>query len=450
MIAAKKERRPIIWQPLPKQREVLEAPERECLYGGALAGGKSDCLLVCALSQIDNGKHRAIYFRRSFPQLRSAIERSHELYRPCGGVYNVQTSQWTFPSGAKIEFAFLDSDSDKWRYAGRSFNCILWDELCEWPNDSAYVYMLSRLRTTKGSGLRLEVRSSANPLGSGSFWVKSRFNVPDNGTASECVDPDTGFHRRFIPARISDNVHLLGSDYERQLQSLPSAQRKALLEGRWDAVAGAIFDEFDDRLHICDEFPIPFTWDIYRCADDGFRAPFACYWLCHDRDGADCVYVARELYATALTPVDAARAVRQIDFSLPIDIGGEVVSNDAEISGVIDSASFADTGMGGSRGSVMNEHRCGWKACEKPAGSIFAGLSAIHSRSQQRADGSVGLKIFRGRCPNLTRELRGLVYDPRNVEQYEMSCSDHGISALRYGLLYKKPWTKVARVRWAH
>jgi hypothetical protein len=43
-------------------------------------------------------------------------------------------------------------------------------------NDSAYVYLLSRLRTTKDSGLRLECRSSANPLGPGASWVKARFN----------------------------------------------------------------------------------------------------------------------------------------------------------------------------------------------------------------------------------------------------------------------------------
>src|SRR5260370_32584059 len=194
--------RNVIWTPTERQREFLSAPEREVLYGGALGGGKSDALLACALSQVSNPKHRAIFFRRSFPQLRSAIERSHELFRPLGGVFNVQTSTWSFSSGAKIEFAFLDSDSDRWRYAGRAFNCILWDELCEWPNDSAYVYLLSRLRTTKGSGLRLEVRSSANPLGPGASWVRQRFNISGDGGPSESIDPDNGFHRRFIPARI--------------------------------------------------------------------------------------------------------------------------------------------------------------------------------------------------------------------------------------------------------
>jgi len=222
--------RNVIWTPTERQQEFLSAPEREILYGGASGGGKTDSLLCCALSQVNNRAHRAIFFRRSFPQLRSAIERSHELFRPLGGVFNIQSSTWSFSSGAKIEFAFLDSPTDQWRYAGRSFNCILWDELCEWPNDSAYVYLLSRLRTTKGSGLSLEVRSSANPLGPGSTWVRQRSKIPGDGGPSECVDEATGFHRRFIPARIDDNDHLLGSDHMRMLEAMPSAHRTALLE----------------------------------------------------------------------------------------------------------------------------------------------------------------------------------------------------------------------------
>lgn len=361
-----KDKRPVVWEPTPRQAEFLAAPEREVLYGGALGGGKSDALLACALSQISNGKHRAIYFRRSFPQLRSAIERSHELFRPVGGVFNVQSSQWQFPSGAKVEFAFLDCDSDKWRYAGRSLNCILWDELCEWPNDSAYTFMLSRLRTTKGSNLRLEVRSSANPLGVGASWVRSRWKIPDDGTASECVDEQAGYHRRFIPARIADNVYLAGSDYMRQLQSLPSGQRKALLLGRWDAVSGAVFEEFDYKVHVVEPFPIPCTWGIWRACDDGFRCPAAILYCAWDKDNTDTVYVIDEIYRAGLTASELARQVLRKDRSLAVDIGDEVIANDMPLSGIIDSAAFSDNGQG-SRGDEMNRLGCNWKPSEKGA-----------------------------------------------------------------------------------
>jgi len=65
-------------------------------------------------------------------------------------------------------------------------------------------------------------------------------------------------------------------------------------------------------------------------------------WFAHDRDCSDTVYVIAELYQTGMTPEVMAHRIRQIDFSLPIDIGGELVANDAEIAGIIDSASFSD------------------------------------------------------------------------------------------------------------
>jgi hypothetical protein len=448
MSSAVKER-PIIWEPTPRQAEFLSAPEREVLYGGSLGGGKSDALLACALSQVENPKHRAIYYRRSFPMLRSAIERSHELFRPLGGVYNVQTSTWTFRSGAKVEFAFLDSDSDKWRYAGRSFNCVLWDELSEWPNADAYTFLLSRLRVTKDSGLRLEVRASANPLGPGASWVRARWQIPDDGGASTCVDEQTKFHRRFIPARLSENPHLLGTDYERMLQSLPASQRKALLDGRWDSVSGAVFDEFSHAKHVVEPFPVSYTWDIWRACDPGFRAPAAILWCAHDRDGTDTVYVIAELYQSGMTPEVMAQKIRKIDFSLPIDIGGEVVPNDMPLDGIIDSAAFSNNGTG-SVGDELNKRGGRWKPAEKGQNSRLAGISVIHERLATRPDGSTGLKIFK-HCAQTIHELPSLVYDPNGGEDIDQNCaSDHCFDCLRYALTRRKVWGGMARARWAH
>ena len=43
----------------------------------------------------------------------------------------------------------------------------------------------------------------------------------------------------------------------------------------------------------------------------------------------------------------------RIDRALPINLGdGEIINNDAPISGVIDSASFADVGLGNESGVV--------------------------------------------------------------------------------------------------
>jgi len=85
----------------------------------------------------------------------------------------------------------------------------------------------------------------------------------------------------------------------------------------------------------------------------------------------------------------------------------------------------------------MNRLGCGFSAVEKFPGSRLAGLHAIHERLRKRADGSVGLKVFRGRCPNLIRTLPALVYSTKQPEEIDPSCEDHAVDSLKYGLLFK-------------
>jgi hypothetical protein len=217
---------------------------------------------------------------------------------------------------------------------------------------------------------------------------------------------------------------------------LPLSQRKALLGGRWDCVAGAVFDEFSHDKHVCDPFAVPASWDIWRACDDGFRAPACVLWLAHDRDGTDTIYVIAELYGSGMTPEIMAREVRRIDRSLPIDIGGEVIDNDEPLDGVIDSSAFSDSGMG-SRADEMNKFGLRWKPAEKGWNSRLAGISAIHARLAQREDGSVGLKIFKS-CRNLIRTLPSLTYSVSNFEDIDENAEDHCADCLRYALTRRK------------
>jgi hypothetical protein len=447
---------PILWQPTPKQREFLSSPAREVLFAGSVGSGKTDAILMAALSQVKNPKHSALILRRSFPMLRDLINRSHELFLPLGASYNKQESAWTFPSKARLEFGFLDEDADKFRYMGRQFSFIGWDELTTWAGDSqdseglpvsgAYTYMLTRLRAVEGSGLRLEVRATCTAGGVGHGWVKSRWDIPNDGASSEVTDPSTGFRRVFIRATIADNPHLRGGEYQRQLEALPEASRKALLEGRWDIYEGAVFSEWNPRVHVCAPFPVPAVWEIWRGADDGFANPAAVLWLAHD-EIYDRVYVVAELYKSGMTPEVFAREVRRIDRSIPVSDDDEVFSNDLPLDGVIDSASFADTGMGGGRADQMNALGCKWKAAEKGAGSRLAGIAAIHARLEMKKDAKAGLVVF-STCRDLIRTLPSMVYSRSRPEDIDDACEQHLVDGLRYGLSRKKTRGWLAPVRY--
>lgn len=238
----------ILWRPSPRQEVLLAAPEKEVLYGGAAGAGKTDGLLIDALGlhqgAIYEADYAALLVRRTYPDLKDLIERSHDLYPAFGGKYDKQDHVWRFPSGARVELGHIQHPQDRFKYRGRAFAYIGWDELTLFPTDVAYVYLLSRLRTVNKK-LRCYVRATTNPDGPGFKWVKERFKIPRAGTETrqriEVKDPETGkvsaYSRRFIPGRLSDNPYLNDSGYRETLLMLPEEERNALLLGVWDHVS---------------------------------------------------------------------------------------------------------------------------------------------------------------------------------------------------------------------
>ena len=246
----------VLWEPNPKQSQMLAAPDFEVLYGGAAGAGKSDALLMDALGlqqdAIGFRDYQAILFRRTYPDLKDLIDRSLELYPAFGARYDKQAHVWTFPSGARVELGHMQYDSDRFKYRGRAFSYVGWDELTLFPTDVPYRYLLSRVRT-KNPKITCYVRATTNPDGPGFRWVKEYWRIQTEGDSTRfkvtVVDPETGEEhqhtRRFIAARLADNQHLAKTGYRQTLLLLGEEEQRALLLGRWENpnIKGAYYAE---------------------------------------------------------------------------------------------------------------------------------------------------------------------------------------------------------------
>ena len=405
------------------QKDFLAAPEKDVLYGGAAGGGKSYAMLIDPLRYCHNPVHRALILRRSMPELRELIDKSRELYPKAfkGAKFREVEKLWNFPSGAKIEFGFLERDSDVYRYQGQAYSWIGFDEITHLPTEFGWNYLASRLRTTDPS-LQTYLRCTANPGGVGAHWVKKRYVLPSESN-NAFIGKD-GLTRKFIPARLQDNPYLAeDGEYERMLNSLPAVQRKQLLEGNWDIAEGAAFAEFERETHIISPFEIPSWWERFKGIDYGYAAESCCLWAAVDPEDKTII-IYRELYQKGLTGSALADKITYMEES-------EVKS----IPGVLDTAAWARTGYSGPTiGETLVNKGHKLRRADK---NRVAGKVHIHEHLRKRPDGRPRLQVVSS-CTNLIRELQGIPLSKTNSEDVDTNASDHAYDALRY-LLMSRP-----------
>ena len=405
------------------QTDFLAAGEKDVLYGGAAGGGKSFAMLIDPLRYCHITEHRALILRRSMPELREIIDKSRELYPRAfkGAKFKEVEKLWQFPSGAKIEFGFLERDADVYRYQGQAYSWIGFDEITHLPTEFGWNYLASRLRTTNPE-LKTYLRCTANPGGAGATWVKKRYVNPSE--PNESFTGDDGLTRRFIPARLQDNPYLsLDGRYEQMLKALPDVQRKQLLEGNWDVTEGAAFTEFDVMEHVITPFEIPVGWERVKGIDYGYASESACVWGTVDpSDGTLIIY--RELYRKGLTGVDLAQMITNMELIDPYSVPG-----------VLDTAAWNRTG---TTGPTVGEtlQRAGHKLRRADKNRI-QGKIQIHEYLRVQPSGRPKIQIFNS-CPNLIRELQSLPLDKSKPEDVDTHAPDHAYDALRY-LIMSRP-----------
>lgn len=321
--------RTVAWAPNPgPQTLLLTCPVKDVFFGGARAGGKTWGLLGAWLQHASRwgGKARGIFFRKTYKQMDEVIERSRKIFPMTGATYASSEYTWRWPSGASIRFRYLDKDSDADEYQGHEWNFVAYDELTNWPTPKPIDMLRACLRSSEG--VACISRSTGNPGGPGTKWVKERYikgRIP--GEVFDLVPnpkrPDLKVQAVFIPSKIEDNpkIYLDDPSYESNLALSAfgdEARWKAWRLGDWDALIGQYFERFNEVDNVYDPRAVELSpWmPKWVSVDWGYTHPSAVYW--YTWDGTN-IWVHRELVRANLTPEELANEIAAMSFGETID-----------------------------------------------------------------------------------------------------------------------------------
>lgn len=414
-----------------EQQFFHTSPHWEVFFGGAAGPGKTIALLCEGLRQIHIPAYRAVFFRRSYPELEQVEEYADEIFPHLGGRFHSGQHTWRFPSGARYRLAYCERDKDKLRYQGKAYAYIAWDELTQYPNDTVYTYLFTRCRPlVQGQGIRCYVRSGSNPGGPGHSWVKERFIEDAKPFVARNFKTANGrvYQRCLVPATLDSNDILLRADnnaYETALLAHPDPEiRRALRFADWSIASGVLFSEVRPTIHRMPERAPSRSSTKELVLDWGYNHNAVCLWIEQDFDLSARVY--RE-YVTNATPppVFAVQVVSRC--------AGENVRR-----AVLDPAAWATPQDGGpSPGEQMEPiFRAAGITLEratKGTGSIWHGVSLLHTWFwPYRAEGPL-LTIMEN-CKQLWREVTSIVRGepPEDIELPAKGQTDDCLAALRY------------------
>ncbi len=165
----------------PKQAAFLLLDTPEAMYGGQVAGGKSEALLIAALQYVDDYPTASLILRRSYRDLDKPgglMFRSREWLSGTDAHWDGINHRWIFPSGATLNFGFIEHAGDEQKFQSSEYTTVCYDELTHFKLHE-YLYLFSRMRRLKGTPVPLRMRSGTNPGGPGHEWVRKRFELPE-------------------------------------------------------------------------------------------------------------------------------------------------------------------------------------------------------------------------------------------------------------------------------
>ncbi|MDY6835506.1 MAG: phage terminase large subunit [Chloroflexota bacterium] len=216
-------------------------------------------------------------------------------------------------------------------------------------------------------------------------------------------------------------------EYIQALDMLTGVKRLRLRDGLWVQAEGAVYEDYDPRIHLIDRFDIPDSWRRFRSVDFGFTNPFVCQWWALDDDSR--LYRYREVYYSQRIVEDHCVDIRELSQGERIKY--TVADHDAE-----DRA-------------TMRRHGIETTAAQK---QISTGIQAVERRLRVAGDGKPRVFLLKNSLVKIDRSLqsRGKPtcteeelpsyswpkdVSGRPVKEEPIKENDHGCDGLRYAVM---------------
>src|SRR3990167_2026872 len=270
-------------------------------------------------------------------------------------------------------------------------------------------------------------------IDSGWVFVESTANGLGNTYADmwdEAEKKISRFNARFFGWRkfySTEQITLIRSEFTDEkmfMQEYPETPAEAFI-----TFAGRYFTQWDPEIHICEPHEILLHLKKFICLDYGYAKHAAVYWCYKDADGV--VYAYRELYGPGRTYKDLMKEiirltpVNEIIDYIVADPAIWAKKGESELSGaeIMEQTYYEVTQKNLMLLQANNDRLNGW------------GIFREHLKPIQRGEKVIArLQVF-PQCVNLIRTIPRLEYDRTRVEDLDTDGEDHGVDAIRYGLM---------------
>lgn len=438
------------YQPYGGAKRLIECRDSECLLAGAAGTGKSvACLLKLYLVCHKYPGMRGLIVRKTRESLSEAalvtweqrvVPEGHPML---SGAQRRMRQVYNFGNGSEIVVGGMDKAQ---KVMSTEYDCIYCQEGTELTEED-WESLTTRLRN--GKMPYQQIIADCNPAGP-RHWLKQRCEAKKT-TMIDSVHEDNPL----LFDQATGKITVFGMNYIAKLDALTGVRKQRLRFGKWVQAEGAVYEAWDEKIHVVDDFPIPPEWERFWAVDFGYVNPCCVQFWARDPD--DRLYLFREFYKTKTLVEDVAVEVKNM-YQEDLDNCRNLVlarlegkEPDQNTRAMLDELPT----MIRPRVVLADHDAEDRKTLEKHAGittqsapkSVLAGINAVAERLKVvEGTGKPRLMILRGarfnapddglveaKKPTCTmEEMEGYVWANSKTKEQPVKESDHGNDPLRY------------------